>query len=65
MCREQIEPEIGEIPVAFVARSQGSDISEDDIKQFVSKEVLASSTLRSQNLKSKINKKGEEKRLSD
>lgn len=40
LCRKQIEPEIGEIPVAFVAKTEGSDLSEDDIKQFVSKEVL-------------------------
>lgn len=37
---KQIEPEIGEIPVAFVAKTEGSDLSEDDIKQFVSKEVI-------------------------
>lgn len=29
----------GEIPVAFVVRSNGSNITEDEIKQFVSKEV--------------------------
>jgi hypothetical protein len=38
-CRKQVEVEIGEIPVAFVAKAQGSDLSEDDVKQFVAKEV--------------------------
>ncbi|KQK16897.1 hypothetical protein BRADI_1g31320v3 [Brachypodium distachyon] len=32
----------GEVPVAFVVRTQGSEISENDIKQFVAKEVLPS-----------------------
>jgi hypothetical protein len=39
-CRKQVEPEIGEIPVAFVAKAEGSELSEDDVKQFVAKEVL-------------------------
>lgn len=30
----------GEVPVAFVVRTQGSEISENDIKQFVAKEVV-------------------------
>ncbi|XP_073154642.1 4-coumarate:CoA ligase 1-like [Henckelia pumila] len=30
----------GEVPVAFVVRSNGSAISEDEIKQFVSKQVI-------------------------
>ncbi|XP_009334566.2 4-coumarate--CoA ligase 2 [Pyrus x bretschneideri] len=30
----------GEIPVAFVVRSNGSKISEDDIKQYISKQVV-------------------------
>lgn len=40
-CRKQVEPEIGEIPVAFVARAKGCDdgLTEDDVKQFVAKEV--------------------------
>lgn len=38
-CRKQIEPEIGEIPVGFVAKTEGSELSEDDVKQFVAKEV--------------------------
>lgn len=29
----------GEIPVAFVVRSNGSKISEEDIKQYISKQV--------------------------
>ncbi|BAF23267.1 4-coumarate--CoA ligase 1 [Oryza sativa Japonica Group] len=37
---KQIEPEIGEIPVAFVAKTEGSELSEDDVKQFVAKEVI-------------------------
>lgn len=34
-----MEPEIGEIPVAFVAKAEGSELSEDDVKQFVANEV--------------------------
>lgn len=30
----------GEIPVAFVVRSNGSKITEDDIKQYISKQVI-------------------------
>ncbi|KAI4335432.1 hypothetical protein L6164_014076 [Bauhinia variegata] len=30
----------GEVPVAFIVRSNGSKISEDDIKQYVSKQVV-------------------------
>ncbi|XP_028775357.1 4-coumarate--CoA ligase [Neltuma alba] len=30
----------GELPVAFVVRSNGSEISEDDIKQFISQQVV-------------------------
>ncbi|KAF0899811.1 hypothetical protein E2562_024845 [Oryza meyeriana var. granulata] len=37
---KQIEPEIGEIPVAFVAKTEGSELSEEDVKQFVAKEVI-------------------------
>jgi len=39
-CRKQVEPEIGEIPVAFVATAKGTELSEDDVKQFVAKEVI-------------------------
>ena len=38
--RKQVEPEIGEIPVAFVAKAEGSELSEDDVKRFVAKEVV-------------------------
>ncbi|XP_006659243.1 probable 4-coumarate--CoA ligase 1 [Oryza brachyantha] len=37
---KQIEPEIGEIPVAFIAKTEGSELSEEDVKQFVAKEVI-------------------------
>lgn len=30
----------GEVPVAFVVRSNGSQISEDDVKQYISKQVV-------------------------
>lgn len=30
----------GEIPVAFVVRSKGSEISEDEIKKYISQQVL-------------------------
>lgn len=29
----------GEVPVAFVVRANGSNISEDEIKQYISKQV--------------------------
>jgi acyl-CoA synthetase (AMP-forming)/AMP-acid ligase II len=31
----------GELPVAFVVRSNGSKISEDEIKQYISQQVLS------------------------
>ncbi|CAO2206290.1 unnamed protein product [Urochloa humidicola] len=37
---KQVEPEIGEIPIAFVAKAEGSELTEDDVKQFVAKEVI-------------------------
>jgi hypothetical protein len=33
-CRKQVEPEIGEIPIAFVAKAEGCEVSEDDVMQF-------------------------------
>lgn len=30
----------GEVPVAFIIRTEGSEISENEIKQFVAKEVI-------------------------
>jgi hypothetical protein len=30
----------GEIPVAFIMRTEGSEVTEDEIKQFVAKEVI-------------------------
>jgi hypothetical protein len=38
-CRKQVEPEIGEIPIALVAKAEGCEVSEDDVMQFVAKEV--------------------------
>lgn len=35
----------GEIPVAFVVRSNGSRITEDDVKQFISKQVMLKTCL--------------------
>jgi len=32
----------GEIPVAFVVRSKGSEITEDEIKQYISQQVQLS-----------------------
>ncbi|KAG7023393.1 4-coumarate--CoA ligase [Cucurbita argyrosperma subsp. argyrosperma] len=29
----------GEVPVAFIVRSDGSNITEDEIKQYISKQV--------------------------
>jgi 4-coumarate--CoA ligase len=30
----------GEVPIAFVVRANGSKITEDEIKQYISKQVL-------------------------
>ncbi|XP_051114045.1 4-coumarate--CoA ligase 2-like [Andrographis paniculata] len=35
-----IDEQAGEVPVAFVVKSNGSTITEDEIKQFVSKQVI-------------------------
>lgn len=32
----------GEVPVAFVVKSKDSELSEDEVKQFVSKQVKTS-----------------------
>lgn len=34
----------GEVPVAFIIRTEGSQISEDEIKQFVAREVIPNLT---------------------
>jgi len=34
------EEAAGEVPVAFVVKSKDSELSEDDVKQFVSKQVV-------------------------
>lgn len=34
-----MDEQAGEVPVAFVVKSNGSTVSEDEIKQFVSKQV--------------------------
>lgn len=39
VCFSMKDEAAGEIPVAFVVRSNGSKISEDDIKQYISKQV--------------------------
>lgn len=34
-----MDEQAGEVPVAFVVKSNGSNVTEDEIKQFVSKQV--------------------------
>nr|AHI15918.1 4-coumarate:CoA ligase 2 [Dryopteris fragrans] len=36
----ELDDAAGELPVAFVVRSNGSDISEDEIKQYIAKQVV-------------------------
>ncbi|TVT99505.1 hypothetical protein EJB05_55116, partial [Eragrostis curvula] len=37
---KQVDPDIGEIPIAFIAKAEGCELSEDEVKQFVAKEVI-------------------------
>lgn len=35
-----IDEGAGEVPVAFVVKSNGSTVTEDEVKQFISKQVI-------------------------
>ena len=38
-----IDEKAGEVPVAFVVQSNGSTTTEDEVKQFISKQVILGS----------------------
>ena len=37
--RREPDEDVGELPVAFVVRSNGSNISEEEIKKYIAKKV--------------------------
>jgi acyl-CoA synthetase (AMP-forming)/AMP-acid ligase II len=39
-CHRQIDEVAGEVPVAFVVRTKDSNITEEAIKEYISKQVL-------------------------
>jgi 4-coumarate--CoA ligase len=43
-CGREPDDAVGEMPVAFVVRSNGSDISEEEIKKYIAAQVTWTST---------------------